>query len=213
MKPSLVIWDWNGTLLDDVALCNNCLNELLSEYGYSQQYDADAYREIFDFPIIDYYRHAGFDFTRHPFEELAERYMEIYLPRAEHCGLCPGAKTALTALKNAGVQQIILSASEQPTLEKQVKEQGLSDFFDKLLGQNDIYGHSKKQTGLAFMKENNIDPSHIVFVGDTLHDCEVASSMGVKCVLSAAGHQSRRRLNTANALVIDTLEELPAVLL
>ena len=54
MKPSLLIWDWNGTLLDDVALCNQCLNDLLAGHGYAQRYDAAAYKEIFGFPIQDY---------------------------------------------------------------------------------------------------------------------------------------------------------------
>lgn len=212
MTPSLLIWDWNGTLLDDVVLCNQCLNDLLEANGYAQRYDAAAYKEIFGFPIQEYYCRAGFDFDRHPYEGLAEHYMAQYLPAAEHCGLCPGAYNALAWAKETGIRQVILSASQLPILRRQVEERSLSGFFDELLGQSDIYARGKKETGLAYLKESGIDPASAVLVGDTLHDFEVASAMGVGCVLCAAGHQSRARLETAGVPVIDTLNELPACL-
>ena len=69
MKPSLVLWDWNGTLLDDVALCVDALNRLLRIYHYPQQYSLAQYREIFGFPIEDYYSFgfqlAGFGTAGH----------------------------------------------------------------------------------------------------------------------------------------------------
>ena len=152
MKPSLLIWDWNGTLLDDLDLCNRCLNDLLDAYGYAQRYDAAAYKEIFGFPIQDYYVRAGFDFTRHPYEALAEHYMEEYLPAAEGCGLCPGAHGALKWARDAGIRQVILSASQLPILRRQVEERSLSGFFDELLGQSDIYARGKKETGALLFK-------------------------------------------------------------
>ena len=91
-KPTLILWDWNGTLLDDLDLCVESLNWLLKEFGYPQRYDTDQYREIFGFPIIDYYRRAGFDFSRDSFEVLAHRYMEHYIPESEACGSAAGAE-------------------------------------------------------------------------------------------------------------------------
>ena len=54
MRPELILWDWNGTLLDDVELCENALNRLLQRYGYPQRYDHEQYRAIFGFPVEDY---------------------------------------------------------------------------------------------------------------------------------------------------------------
>ncbi len=95
MKPSLVLWDWNGTLLDDVALCVDALNRLLRIYHYPQQYSLAQYREIFGFPIEDYYVRAGFDFSKNSYKELADDYMQDYLARA---GACPLAESAVPAL-------------------------------------------------------------------------------------------------------------------
>ena len=54
MPVSLVLWDWNGTLLNDVALGLASLNRNLARFGYPQQYTLAEYREIFTFPIQDY---------------------------------------------------------------------------------------------------------------------------------------------------------------
>ena len=117
MKPSLVLWDWNGTLLDDVDLCVDALNRLLRIYHYPQQYSLTQYREIFGFPIEDYYIRAGFDFSKNSYKELADDYMQDYLARAGACPLAESAVPALSLLKGAGVQQVILSASNLPVLE------------------------------------------------------------------------------------------------
>ena len=67
MQPNgMIFWDWNGTLMDDVDFTHECLNWMLETHGYPQRYDLAAYRELFGFPIEDYYRCAGFDFARHP---------------------------------------------------------------------------------------------------------------------------------------------------
>ena len=82
MRPELILWDWNGTLLDDVELCVDALNRLLEKHAYPQRYDRDQYRAIFGFPIEEYYVRAGFDFSRHSFAMLAgERHVTGYFDR------------------------------------------------------------------------------------------------------------------------------------
>ena len=77
-----VLWDWNGTLLDDAALCCELLNTMLARHGYAPVGSMEAYRQVFCFPIETYYRRAGFDFSRHPFAALADEYMRLYTPRS-----------------------------------------------------------------------------------------------------------------------------------
>lgn len=212
MKPRCVIWDWNGTLLDDLQLSLRLLNELLEESGCPNRYDLEGYREIFGFPVVDYYRRAGLDFKKRSFESLAADYVARYDPASFSCSLCPGAADALAALKSAGVRQVILSASELTLLKAQTEHLGVAGYFDELLGQTDYYAHGKLAVGKAWMARQNFDPAQAVLVGDTLHDAEVAAGLGTKCVLCVAGHQSRERLLTAGVPVIGTLEELPALL-
>ena len=207
MRPELILWDWNGTLLDDVALCQDALNRLLARFGYPQRYTREQYRAIFGFPIEDYYRRAGFDFARNSFAELAESYMQDYIPASESCPLADGALYALEAFRAAGVRQVILSASPVTTLERQVRERNVLPYFDRLLGLGDIYAKSKVEVGLAFMRESSIDAEKTVMIGDSVHDFEVAQALGVHCVLQSAGHQPPETLQTTGAPVLPGLRQ------
>ena len=207
-KPTLILWDWNGTLLDDLDLCVESLNWLLEEFGYPQRYDTDRYREIFGFPIIDYYRRAGFDFSKDSFETLAHRYMEHYIPESESCGPAPGARQALEALRRAGAEQVVLSASPLSTLRRQARQIGLEGYFSTLLGLGDIYAKSKVELGLDFLRRRGFDPGQALMVGDTVHDWEVARALGVRCVLCSAGHQPAHTLRATGAAVISSLSQL-----
>ena len=73
-KIQTIVWDWNGTLLDDVELCRHTINRLLVKRGL-KRLDLEQYRRVFQFPIIEYYRKAGFDLEAEPFEVLAHEYM------------------------------------------------------------------------------------------------------------------------------------------
>ena len=208
----LVLWDWNGTLLDDVSLCLECLNLLLRRNGYPQQYDLTGYKQIFGFPIQEYYTRAGFDFTRHPYEELAVQYMDHYIPHSESCPLMAGAEDVLRQVQALHIPQVILSASPVELLREQVMQRDVQGYFTQLLGLGDIYAHSKVELGVSFMERAGTPPEKAVLVGDSVHDFQVAQAMGSRCVLCAAGHQSRAHLEATGAPVIDTLAELPALL-
>ena len=101
-KLTTVVWDWNGTLLDDVQVSYRTVNRVLAQNGYAPIPDLETYRAKFCFPIIQYYRNVGFDFERTPFETVAQEYMDLYHPAAESCALQEGAEAALGALREAG---------------------------------------------------------------------------------------------------------------
>ena len=213
MRPELILWDWNGTLLDDVALCVDALNRLLERHGYTQRYDLTSYREIFGFPIVEYYRRAGFDFAKDPFEDLAESYMADYIPASAACPLMEGAVEALAAFRAAGVRQVVLSASPVTTLQQQVTERGVQHYFDRLLGLGDIYAKSKVEVGLRYLAESGFDRRRAVMIGDSVHDFEVAQALGVHCVLQAAGHQPAAVLRATGASVADDVRQAAALIL
>lgn len=213
MRPELILWDWNGTLLDDAELGLDALNRLLARFGYPQRYDMASYRKIFGFPVEDYYLRAGMDFSRHPFTVLAESYMADYIPHAAACALAPGARQVLQAFADAGLRQVILSASPVDVLEQQVSERGIRPYFDRLLGLGDIYAKSKVELGINYLHESGLDPERAVMIGDTVHDFEVAQAMGVRCVLQCGGHQNAETLRTTGAPVYETLGDVAARIL
>lgn len=213
MRPELILWDWNGTLLDDVQLCVDALNRLLARYGYPQRYDRDQYRAIFGFPVQEYYARAGFDFSRHSFDELAVSFMEDYIPASARCPLMEGARDALDAFANAGLRQVILSASPVPTLAQQAAQRDVTRYFDRLLGLGDIYAKSKVDLGLRYLQETGFDPARAVMIGDSTHDFEVARALGVGCVLQSGGHQPSEVLRETGAPVVPGLREAVQLIL
>lgn len=206
-----VFWDWNGTLLDDVDWCRRCINTMLARRDLPTLDSTAAYREVFGFPIIDYYRRAGFRFDTEPFEVLAEEYIALYHGGDKaHCALFPGAADVLGAIRGAGLRQIVLSASKTSYLHQQMEGSGIAGFFDAILGISDIYGASKVAVGQAYFSEQGI--ADAVFVGDTLHDHDVAQALGADCVLVASGHHSKERLAATGARVVEDIAQVPALL-
>ena len=208
MKKYLV-WDWNGTLFDDVPTCLAVMNDMLARRGLPLIRGEEHYRELFTFPVSEYYQRAGLDFTREPFEALAGEYIEDYNRRAKSCRLYSGAERVLDELSALGVRQLIASASEQTSLESQVGQFGIENRFEALLGIGNSYGGGKAGLARAYFQERGADLKEALFVGDTTHDFEVAKEMGCGCVLIAAGHQDRSRLEATGAPVLESVRELP----
>lgn len=190
MRWNCAVWDWNGTLFDDVDICIYSINELLARHGL-KRLDAKKYREIFGFPVKDYYKRAGFDFSLISFDELAKEYMEIYQPLSDSCRLRRGAQETVDALKKEGIESVILSASRTDYLLRQMKNteiRGISAVY----GTDDILAGGK--AGLAQRLRRDRPDGKFLFIGDAPHDAEAAEAAGADCILLAGGHKQAEQL-------------------
>jgi len=199
-----VIWDWNGTLLDDAWLCMEILNGMLARRGLPQT-DLARYRETFSFPVVNVYRAMGFDMSGDAFEKMSVEYIDEYQARRGECALQPGAVEALAALREAGLSQSILSAYRQDMLESVVAERGLGGYFDHLAGNTNIFAASKADYGKTLLKKIGLKKEEVLLVGDTAHDFEVARELGVNCILVSCGHYSAGRLRSLGVPVFADL--------
>lgn len=207
-KYTYVLWDWNGTLIDDLQMNIDLENSMLRERGLAPLPSKEFYLENFDFPILDFYYLIGYTFENESYEEVAEIYAAEYERRLETTSLFPDAKRVLYTLSKNGFTQVIISATEQNMLLSQVDRYGISGYFESVLGTNNKLGQSKVQTALSWLKQNGIDPKTAVFIGDTLHDLETARAIGCDCILTSRGHFSKKRLLTAGVPVADSLDEV-----
>ena len=140
-----VIWDFNGTLLDDVDLCIELLNRLRAQRGLVLPLSIERYREIFRFPVRAYYELAGFDFSHEPFETVAHQWVAAYNRSEPGTGLRAGALHLLGKLSRDGVRQAVLSATESAMLERQLNRLGIRDHFDRVCGRSDVYAADKAE--------------------------------------------------------------------
>ena len=207
MLPKLLIWDWNGTILDDIDLCLTIENELLRERGM-KEITKEWYLDHFAFPIESYYRMMGYTFETERYDAVAAQFMERYNARYGSCPIQNGVKSVLAEANARGVMQTLLSVTEQNALKEQVTRLGLNGYFGELLGLDDQLGQSKVERAKAYRKRVGIDPCDTLFIGDTDHDVEAARTVGCPCALLTGGHQSKAVLLRCGVPVYDSAEAM-----
>ncbi len=196
-----IIWDWNGTLMNDVDIAVDSLNVMLAENNLPTK-SIDEYKELFGFPIRSYYEKVGFDLQKLSFEKLCERFIDEYNhKRAKTANLFDDISDLLSEIKKIKTQSI-LSAAEQNHLHEMTDHFELTNHFHHRFGINDFYASSKIARGHELISHSGISVKQTILIGDTDHDFEVAQALGVSCLLISDGHQSEHRLRALTANVI-----------
>ena len=100
---------------------------------------------------------------------------------------------------------MVISASEQQNLLKQLSPFELNGWLDGAHGIADIYAASKLSIAQRWLATTGADPAKVVFVGDSEHDYEIAMALGACCVLFSGGHHARSHLAGLGVPVVDDL--------
>lgn len=204
-----LIWDWNGTLLDDSWLSTEVMSQLRQNRGLPP-IDGEQYQELFGFPLQDYCVRLGF--APGDFAALSAEFSHLYEARRLECNLQSGAERVLARVRAAELGQAVLSAYQQSLLTPIVGHYGLQQHFVAVAGLDNPYAEGKAARGRRLLEELGWAPEQVLLVGDTDHDHEVAQAMGVDCVLFPSGHQHPRRLRACGALLVQGLEEVLGLL-
>lgn len=207
-----IIWDWNGTLLDDLDLSIKAVNVLLKERDLPIL-TLDRYKDIFGFPVINYYEKAGFDFSKEPFEIPARQYVKLYASGESDLKLFPDVVDTLSFFKDNNYRQIVLSAMKEDNLRKMISNAGITHFFDGIFGIKDNYAREKVSIGKQVVENLNLNPEKCLMIGDTLHDAEVAEQCGFDCILFSGGHVAKQRLETTGFKIVDQHKTLTSIIL
>ncbi len=202
-----IIWDWNGTLFNDVELCVDIINNLLTKKGLNKLTLKD-YKDKFTFPIKDYYRNIGFDFKKYTFENLGNEWIEEYEFRKYEAYLFNNTTKVLKYFSNNFIAQSILSAYSQNTLIATIEYFNLQNYFTYIIGLNHVYATSKIEIGKELLEKMKENSREVLLIGDTAHDYEVANDLNIDCVLIANGHQSKKKLINLGIPVLDEISEI-----
>jgi phosphoglycolate phosphatase len=206
-KVDTIILDFNGTILDDLELCFNVLNKMLVMYNH-KPVTLERYLDIFTFPVIEYYRVAGFNFDKEPFDELAPIFIENYQPNSLKCPLHEGVVDMINKWRKENKKIVLLSASKKELLIEQLKHFNILNLFDEVLGTDTINAVGKEYLAEEYLEKNHVNKDTTIMIGDTIHDDEVANVLGVSSFLISKGHQSKERLMTTNAIVLNDIKEI-----
>lgn len=202
----VILWDFNGTILDDLDICIRIEDKMLKDHGY-EGITKERYLEIFEFPVINYYKIMGVDLETYTYDQISIDFLKGYTELFSECKLTPCFEEKIQELIDKGYHHVIISASNEEALKDQCEQLGITKYFDKLLGLKNGYAYSKIERAKEWMKMQSSDESYLM-IGDSEHDKEVADELGIPCVLVATGHQSKRKLLATGAKVIDTLADL-----
>lgn len=202
-----LVWDFNGTLVDDVDLALATINRMLSRRGLPAV-TRDAYRSIFGFPLSGYYARLGMDLSRETMQGLADEFHEAYLPGLPACDLQEGVREILDLAARTRARQFVLSALEEVELRRAVAHFGIADRFDAVYGLDHRLGDSKLERGHELSRSHGLRGCRVLFIGDMDHDAEVARALGFEVALVAQGHQSPGRLRACGTRVLDSFRDL-----
>lgn len=204
MKYTHIIWDWNGTLLNDISASLASVNDMLEMRG-KLPIDIDYYRDCIGVPIVKFYEKV-FDLENEDYSVIIKQYNNGYSYHLHSCGLTDYAVDVLDYFASNGVKQAIVSSSNNELLNTNVKKYGIFDRFDAVLGAADYYAGSKIERAVEYLQSSGA--GRVLVVGDLEHDAEMAAQLGADCVLLTSGHENRERLYAAKAKVISDLREL-----
>ena len=202
-----IIWDWNGTLVNDLELCVEILNYMLLEHGKCP-ISVDEYRETFFFPVSKFYKFLGLPSTGVKYDILAKRYIKMYRDRFMQCKLHCKVKETLKELESLAISHSILSAGHQNDIENFTRYYEVSQFMAKIDGADNIEARGKEDRACEHLDSLDLKPAQALIVGDTIHDWEVAQSIGCKAILFELGHIKKDRLRRVHTPTIKCLSEV-----
>ena len=113
----------------------------------------EEYRQVFSFPVIEYYKRIGFNLENENWDEVSTTFINEYQKRLPQCKLTQDAEIILKHYKHKGYKQIIISAMHQPALEQSIHELGINHYFDFIGGADDHYAHGKTQKAVKWFSQ------------------------------------------------------------
>jgi phosphoglycolate phosphatase-like HAD superfamily hydrolase len=203
-RPHLV-WDWNGTLLNDLSLVVAATNAAFASVG-GPVVTSDEHRVRFRRPVADYYAEVlGEAVDDEAFGRLDKIFHDAYRDGLTTCELADDATAAMAAWPGS---QSLLSMWFHDELVPTVHTYGLAGRFTRVDGLRATVGGGPKAESLRrHLAELSVAGGAVVLIGDSIDDAEAAESVGGRAVLYTGGFTDPGRLRASGHPVADTLTE------
>ena len=200
-----IIWDWNGTIIDDVGIALDAVNDMLREQD-RPEITLEEYRKAMDTPILRFYEQF-FDMDVTDFDWIAERFQSYYETHKDQLRLHEGVEGLLESCRQRGCHQVILSSSATRIIQFYAVLFGVADYFEAVLGADDLLASGKIERAVEYFEQNKIPKEETVMIGDSVHDFEVSQTLGIDCILMSGGHQDLQSLQACGCPVITSFQD------
>jgi phosphoglycolate phosphatase-like HAD superfamily hydrolase len=203
-----IVWDWNGTLFDDLEVVVASVNQGLATFG-AAPIDLDAYRSHYTRPVKLFYdKLLARELTDDEWNEVDRTFHDSYRQALVRARLTADARQALDHAARGGHSQSLLSMFPHPDLVPLVKKLGIEAYFDRIDGLSE--GSPGDLKALYLERHLRLlvageDPAQVVVIGDTPDDATAAQHVGARPILYDGGSHHRVDLEWTGAPVVSSL--------
>ena len=200
-----IIFDWSGTLIDDVSFTYRATMKVFEKIGI-ENITLEKFKEEFTLPYMDFYK----KFKKDADKKIIDGCFDKELDLINKSKLFPETKEILNFLQQRKIKMIILSSYLQESLEREIKDNDLQNFFLDINGSV----HDKTEVVLEIMQKNNFKPAETIYVGDMVHDIDTGKKAEIITVIVSCGYQSKKvLLEKSPDFLIEDLGELKNIVL
>lgn len=208
IKKKHIVWDWNGTILDDNHVMLASVNEVC-RYFSRPEVDIDTWRAALCRPLWRCYsKILDRDLSREDWSTVERVYHESYRSHLARCQLAEDAQEVLETAARNGLSQSLLSMGFHDDVTSQVRDFSIEHHFVRMDGVPESVAGGKKAEYLALhLDKMKISAEECIIIGDVVDDANAATDIGTDCVLVTTGMTGREELSGTGFPVAESLTE------
>jgi phosphoglycolate phosphatase len=207
----LVIFDWDGTLIDSVSAIVYCTNAMLEELGYGAAPEARV-RSMIGGGLIESIREFAPADDEDVYRRIVETYRRLWFGEYHaRSDLFAGARQLLAGLGDSGYLLAIATAKSRRGLIADLERLGLEGRFHASRTVDETPSKPHPAMLMEILDELGVRADEALMVGDTTHDVLMAHNAGVAAVAVSSGAETEEALRAAEPTVcLDSVASLPS---
>jgi len=209
MKYALIVFDWDGTLLDSASGIAECIQLAAADMSLPIP-DRETASHVIGLGLHDSLRHAVPTLPASGYAAFSEHYRRHFLAREEAMGLFPGVPELLRALRDQGHRLAVATGKSRRGLDRALAATGLGPLFVATRCGDETRPKPHPAMLEELLRELGSEAGSALMIGDTSHDLLMASNAGVDAVAVASGAHSAESLRTFSPRAcLQNVVELP----
>ena len=209
-----IIFDFDFTLADSSKGVVECVNYALKELGFSEAAKEEIYKTI-GLTL----EHTFLKLVGENFIDKSEQFKYLFVKRADEVmadltSLFDKTSSVIRKLFKMNIKLGIVSTKFRYRIEIILSRENLLDFFEVIIGGEDISSHKPDPSGLLLAVKNlDLKSTEVIYIGDSITDAQTASNANIPFIAVLSGVTSKKDFNELKVdRFLNNVAELPSVL-